>query len=59
VRLAFLASRGLVAFGGLRAGWSGGQWIHVLDGEQTWKRSALLIGLELGAGWDFPLRRRA
>jgi len=59
VRLGYLGARGLVAFGGLRAGWSGGQWVHVLDGQPTWKRSALLVGLELGVGWDFPWRRRA
>jgi hypothetical protein len=59
VRLAFLGSRGLVAFGGLRAGWSGGRWVHVFDGEQTWERSALLVAIELGMGWDFPWGQRA
>lgn len=59
VRLGFLGKRGLVGFGGLRAGWSGGRWVHVFDGEPTWERSGLLVGLELGAGWDFPWRARA
>jgi hypothetical protein len=59
VRLGFLGSRGLVGFGGLRAGWSGGRWVHLFDGEATWERSGLLLGLELGVGWDFPWRTRA
>lgn len=59
VRLGYLGTRGLLAFGGLRAGWSGGQWMHLLDGEITWERSALLVGLELGVGWDLQWRRRA
>jgi hypothetical protein len=59
VRLGILGRRGLVAFGGLRVGWSGGRWVHVLDGESTWERSRLLVGAELGVGWDFAWRPRA
>lgn len=58
IRLAFLGRRGLMAFGGIRAGWSGGRWVHVIDGRTVWHRSPLLVGLEVGVGWDFPWRRR-
>lgn len=54
VRLALQSSQGIIVFGGLRAGWSGGQWVHVVDGVPVWKRSALMVGLEVGMGWDFP-----
>jgi hypothetical protein len=56
VRLGFLGSRGALLFGGLRAGWSGGRWIHLADGEPSWRRAGLVVGVELGAGWDFILR---
>ncbi|MBV1862420.1 MAG: hypothetical protein KUG77_28625, partial [Nannocystaceae bacterium] len=54
VRLAWLSKPGLMAFGGLRAGWSGGRWIHVRDGSEVWERSAVVVAAELGLGWDFP-----
>jgi hypothetical protein len=56
VRLGYLGRRGALLFAGLRAGWSGGRWIHLADGEPSWRRSGLMVGLELGAGWDFVLR---
>ena len=56
VRLAYLGRRGALLFGGLRAGWSGGRWVHLEDGEPSWRRSGLLIAVELGAGWDFVMR---
>lgn len=58
IRLGMLGRRGLLAFGGLRAGWSGGRWVHVLDGRTSWRRSALLIGIEAGVGWDIAWGRR-
>lgn len=54
-RLAYLGSRGVLLFGGVRAGWSGGRWIHLVDGEPSWRRSGVVVGVELGAGWDFML----
>jgi hypothetical protein len=57
VRLAFLAHRGALLFGGLRAGWSGGRWVHLHEGQPIWRRSAVMVGLELGAGWDFVIGR--
>src|SRR5690606_15523817 len=58
VRLAYLGSRGALLFGGVRAGWSGGRWVHLVDGEPSWRRSGVLIGVELGAGWDFEVGGR-
>jgi hypothetical protein len=58
VRLAWLGRRGAHAFGGLRAGWSGGRWVHLYDGVTSWRRSSLMIGIELGVGWDFALGGR-
>lgn len=58
VRLGWLARRGALLFAGLRAGWSGGRWVHLHDGNTSWRRSALMLGLELGAGWDFSVSRR-
>jgi hypothetical protein len=58
VRLAYLGRRGLLLFGGLRAGWSGGRWVHLADGEPILRRTGLMVGAELGAGWDFVLRGR-
>ncbi|MCA9710645.1 MAG: hypothetical protein KDK70_32685, partial [Myxococcales bacterium] len=57
VRLGLLGRRGALASLGIRAGWSGGQWIHRYDGRTTWRRSAVLVGVELGLGWDVPWRR--
>jgi hypothetical protein len=58
VRLAWLGRRGALAFGGIRAGWSGGRWVHLHDGVASWRRSGLMIGVELGLGWDFALGGR-
>lgn len=48
---------GLLVFGGLRAGWSGGRWVHLDAGKASWRRSASFVGLELGVGWDWAVRR--
>jgi hypothetical protein len=53
----WLGRRGALLFGNLRAGWSGGRWVHLHDGVASWRRSGLMIGLELGVGWDFAWRR--
>ncbi|MFV8755610.1 hypothetical protein ACNOYE_34095 [Nannocystaceae bacterium ST9] len=58
VHLAWLARRGALLLGGLRAGWSGGRWVHLHDGATSWRRSMLMIGIELGVGWDFAWGRR-
>jgi opacity protein-like surface antigen len=58
VRMGFLANRGALLFGGVRAGWSGGQWVHLADGDPSWRRSSVMVGVELGVGWDFGLRGR-
>ncbi|PCC68595.1 hypothetical protein SAMN02745121_05269 [Nannocystis exedens] len=57
VRVGWLGRRGALLFAGLRAGWSGGRWVHVHDAEVSWRRAGLVLGLELGAGWDIALRR--
>ncbi|MBZ5710152.1 hypothetical protein [Nannocystis pusilla] len=57
VRLGWLGRRGALLFAGLRAGWSGGNWVHVYDTAISWRRSDLVLGLEFGAGWDIALRR--
>lgn len=48
---------GLLVFGGLRAGWSGGRWVHLAGGKASWRRSSTFVGLELGVGWDWAWRR--
>jgi hypothetical protein len=58
VRMGFLAHRGALLFGGVRAGWSGGQWVHLANGDPSWRRSSVMVGVELGVGWDFGLRSR-
>lgn len=58
VRVGRLGARGLLAFGGVRAGWSGGRWVHVFDGDTVWQRSSLLVAVELGVGWELAWRRR-
>ncbi len=58
VRLAAIGRRGAMVFGGVRAGWSGGGWTHLADGEPSWRRSSVMVGIEVGAGWDFLLRGR-
>ncbi|WAS91218.1 hypothetical protein [Nannocystis punicea] len=57
VRLGWLGRRGALLFAGLRAGWSGGRWVHVHDTGTSWRRSGLMLGLEAGVGWDVRLRR--
>ncbi|WP_434425213.1 hypothetical protein [Nannocystis pusilla] len=57
VRVGWLGRRGALLFAGLRAGWSGGRWVHAYDTEVSWRRAGLVLGLELGAGWDIALRR--
>jgi hypothetical protein len=57
VRVGWLGRRGALLFAGLRAGWSGGRWVHVHDTEVSWRRAGLMLGLEVGAGWDIALRR--
>ena len=57
-RVAYLARRGPLLFAGVRAGWSGGGWVHLHQGSPSWQRSALLVGFEVGAGWDFAWRAR-
>lgn len=55
VRMAHLGDRGALLFGGVRAGWTGGRWIHLDQGQTSWRRSGVMVGLELGIGWDFLL----
>ncbi|MDC0672415.1 hypothetical protein [Nannocystis radixulma] len=57
VRLGWLGRRGALLFAGLRAGWSGGNFVHVYDTAVSWRRSDMVLGLEFGAGWDIALRR--
>lgn len=56
VARAALLRGGLLVFGGLRAGWSGGRWVHLGGGKASWRRSASFVGLELGVGWDWAWR---
>lgn len=58
VRMAYLGARGALLFVGVRAGWSGGRWVHLDDGEPSWRRSGVVVGVELGAGWDFVMGGR-
>jgi hypothetical protein len=57
VRLGWLGRRGALLFAGLRAGWSGGRWVHIDDTDTSWRRSGLMLGLEAGVGWDVRLGR--
>jgi hypothetical protein len=59
IRLGWLGRRGALLFAGLRTGWSGGRWTHIVDGGVSWRRSGMVLGLEVGAGWDVALRRRS
>lgn len=56
VARAALLRGGLLVFGGLRAGWSGGRWVHLGGAKASWRRSASFVGLELGVGWDWAWR---
>ncbi|MBL4688001.1 MAG: hypothetical protein JKY37_25645 [Nannocystaceae bacterium] len=58
VRVALQRRRGLVVFGGAKAGVSGGGWFHVRDGRTVWRRSRVFVGLQAGLGWDFAVRGR-